>query len=143
MFGSFTLFTKMEKFYAVIGSQFIGSLMLGNDGEHLFKTDELFRGRPGCAVTLFGVKIFRRQVCWHNDILDSGISLSTTFSVQVKENRKESQPLHAGARLRRLILESLKRIHTLFIGEVIDAGVLAKGSPLTTREYEGVYLGKD
>jgi flavin reductase (DIM6/NTAB) family NADH-FMN oxidoreductase RutF len=33
--------------------------------------------------------------------------------------------------------------HTLFIGEVIDAGVLAKGSPLTTGEYEGVYLGKE
>jgi len=33
--------------------------------------------------------------------------------------------------------------HTLFIGEVIDAGVLAKGPPLTTREYNGVYLGKD
>jgi hypothetical protein len=34
-------------------------------------------------------------------------------------------------------------IHTLFIGDVIDAGVLAKGSPLTTGEYDGVYLGKD
>ena len=33
--------------------------------------------------------------------------------------------------------------HTLFIGEVIDAGVLAKGSPLTTGEYDGIYLGKD
>ena len=33
--------------------------------------------------------------------------------------------------------------HTLFIGEVIDAGVLAKGSPLTTSDYEGVYIGKD
>ena len=33
--------------------------------------------------------------------------------------------------------------HTLFIGKVIDAGVLAKGSPLTTDEYEGIYLGKD
>jgi flavin reductase (DIM6/NTAB) family NADH-FMN oxidoreductase RutF len=33
--------------------------------------------------------------------------------------------------------------HTLFIGEVIDAGVLAKGFPLTTSDYEGVYLGKD
>ena len=33
--------------------------------------------------------------------------------------------------------------HTLFIGKVIDAGVLAEGSPLTTGEYEGVYLGKD
>jgi flavin reductase (DIM6/NTAB) family NADH-FMN oxidoreductase RutF len=33
--------------------------------------------------------------------------------------------------------------HTLFIGEVIDAGVLAKVPPLTTGDYEGVYLGKD
>ena len=33
--------------------------------------------------------------------------------------------------------------HTLFIGDVIDAGILAKGPPLTTGEYEGVYLGKD
>jgi flavin reductase (DIM6/NTAB) family NADH-FMN oxidoreductase RutF len=33
--------------------------------------------------------------------------------------------------------------HTLFIGEVIDASVLAKGSPLTTGEYESAYLGKD
>ena len=33
--------------------------------------------------------------------------------------------------------------HTLFIGEVIDAGVLAEGPPLTTGEYEGKYLGKD
>jgi flavin reductase (DIM6/NTAB) family NADH-FMN oxidoreductase RutF len=33
--------------------------------------------------------------------------------------------------------------HTLFIGDVIDAGVLAKGTPLTTGEYEGIYLGKD
>lgn len=33
--------------------------------------------------------------------------------------------------------------HTLYIGEVVDAGVLAKGSPLTTGEYEGIYLGKD
>jgi flavin reductase (DIM6/NTAB) family NADH-FMN oxidoreductase RutF len=32
--------------------------------------------------------------------------------------------------------------HTLFIGEVIDAGVLADEKPLTTGEYEGVYLGK-
>jgi flavin reductase (DIM6/NTAB) family NADH-FMN oxidoreductase RutF len=33
--------------------------------------------------------------------------------------------------------------HTLFIGEVVDAGVLAKASPLTTGEYAGTYLGKD
>lgn len=33
--------------------------------------------------------------------------------------------------------------HTLFIGEVIAAGSLAEGSPLTSGEYEGVYLGKD
>ena len=33
--------------------------------------------------------------------------------------------------------------HTLFIGKVIDAGVLAEGSPLTTGDYEGMYLGKD
>ena len=33
--------------------------------------------------------------------------------------------------------------HTLFIGEVIDAGVLAKGFPLTTGEYEGQYLGRE
>lgn len=32
--------------------------------------------------------------------------------------------------------------HACFIGEVVDAGVLAKGSPLTTGDYEGVYLGK-
>jgi flavin reductase (DIM6/NTAB) family NADH-FMN oxidoreductase RutF len=32
--------------------------------------------------------------------------------------------------------------HTLFVGQVIDAAVLAKGSPLTSGEYEGVYLGK-
>ena len=33
--------------------------------------------------------------------------------------------------------------HTLFIGNVIDAAVLAEGSPLTTGDYEGIYLGKD
>ena len=33
--------------------------------------------------------------------------------------------------------------HTLFIGKVIDAGVVAEGHPLNTGEYEGVYLGKD
>lgn len=32
--------------------------------------------------------------------------------------------------------------HTCFIGEVVDAAVLAEGSPLTTADYEGVYLGK-
>ena len=33
--------------------------------------------------------------------------------------------------------------HTLFIGEVMDAAVLADGLPLTTGDYEGIYLGKD
>ena len=33
--------------------------------------------------------------------------------------------------------------HTLFIGRVIDAGVAAEGPPLTTGEYEGIYLGRD
>ena len=33
--------------------------------------------------------------------------------------------------------------HTLYIGDVIDAGVLAEGAPLTTGDYEGIYLGKD
>ncbi|MGD9227122.1 MAG: flavin reductase family protein [Desulfobacterales bacterium] len=32
--------------------------------------------------------------------------------------------------------------HTLFIGEVIAAGFLAHQKPFTTREYDGVYLGK-
>ncbi len=32
--------------------------------------------------------------------------------------------------------------HTLFIGEVIDAGVFADEKPFSTGEYEGVYLGK-
>ena len=32
--------------------------------------------------------------------------------------------------------------HTLFIGEVIAAGVFAHQKPFTTQEYEGVYLGK-
>jgi flavin reductase (DIM6/NTAB) family NADH-FMN oxidoreductase RutF len=32
--------------------------------------------------------------------------------------------------------------HTLFIGEVIDAGVFAGEKPFSTGEYEGVYLGK-
>jgi flavin reductase (DIM6/NTAB) family NADH-FMN oxidoreductase RutF len=32
--------------------------------------------------------------------------------------------------------------HTLFIGEVIAAGVFAHQKPFTTREYDGVYLGK-
>ena len=33
--------------------------------------------------------------------------------------------------------------HTLFIGDVVDAGVFTEGPPLTTGEYEGIYLGKD
>ena len=32
--------------------------------------------------------------------------------------------------------------HTLFIGEVIAAGVFADEKPFTTGEYDGVYLGK-
>lgn len=32
--------------------------------------------------------------------------------------------------------------HTLFIGELIDASVLLKTEPLTTRDYDRVYLGK-
>jgi flavin reductase (DIM6/NTAB) family NADH-FMN oxidoreductase RutF len=32
--------------------------------------------------------------------------------------------------------------HTLFIGEVVDAGGFFEGLPLTTLEYNGVYLGK-
>jgi flavin reductase (DIM6/NTAB) family NADH-FMN oxidoreductase RutF len=32
--------------------------------------------------------------------------------------------------------------HTLFIGEVIAAGVSGYQKPFTTREYDGVYLGK-
>jgi flavin reductase (DIM6/NTAB) family NADH-FMN oxidoreductase RutF len=32
--------------------------------------------------------------------------------------------------------------HTLFIGEVIDAGINTEKRPLTSIEYEGIYLGK-
>lgn len=32
--------------------------------------------------------------------------------------------------------------HTLFIGEVIDAQVVTAGDPLSTLDYDGVYLGK-
>lgn len=32
--------------------------------------------------------------------------------------------------------------HTLFIGEVISAGVFADGEPFTTLVYDGTYLGK-
>lgn len=32
--------------------------------------------------------------------------------------------------------------HTLFIGEVVDAGEIVPGVPLTTEDYDGVYLGK-
>ncbi len=33
--------------------------------------------------------------------------------------------------------------HTLFIGEIIDAELLQDQVPLSTLDYEGVYLGKD
>ena len=33
--------------------------------------------------------------------------------------------------------------HTLFIGEVVDAGRLSNDDPLTTFDYQGQYLGKD
>ncbi|MGD2096612.1 MAG: flavin reductase family protein [Desulfobacterales bacterium] len=33
--------------------------------------------------------------------------------------------------------------HTLFIGEVIAVGRLGDGTPLTSLDYEGLYLGKD
>jgi flavin reductase (DIM6/NTAB) family NADH-FMN oxidoreductase RutF len=33
--------------------------------------------------------------------------------------------------------------HTLFVGEIADAGLLLSGDPLTTLDYEGVYTGKD
>jgi hypothetical protein len=93
--------------------------VFGDDGEHFFNTGELFRGGTGCTVTLFGVKIFGRQVCWHNDILVTGISLLATYSANVKENRKESQPLHvdmvtaARAYLGRLISKPVSRIYDL------------------------------
>ena len=32
--------------------------------------------------------------------------------------------------------------HTLFIGEVVDAGTVEEGEPLSTLDYQGVYLGK-
>jgi flavin reductase (DIM6/NTAB) family NADH-FMN oxidoreductase RutF len=32
--------------------------------------------------------------------------------------------------------------HTLFIGQVVDAGVFADEPPFATMEYDGVYLGK-
>ena len=32
--------------------------------------------------------------------------------------------------------------HTLFIAEVVDAAVVAKGQALSTLDYDGVYLGK-
>jgi len=32
--------------------------------------------------------------------------------------------------------------HTLFVGEVRDAGVFSDEEPLSTRDYKGVYLGK-
>lgn len=33
--------------------------------------------------------------------------------------------------------------HTLFIGKVLDAGVHSEGNPLTTLDYEGMYVGKN
>ena len=33
--------------------------------------------------------------------------------------------------------------HTLFIGEVVDAGLLADGTPFSSRDYPGIYLGKE
>lgn len=33
--------------------------------------------------------------------------------------------------------------HTLFIGKVVDAGVHSKKTPLTTLDYEGMYVGKN
>jgi flavin reductase (DIM6/NTAB) family NADH-FMN oxidoreductase RutF len=32
--------------------------------------------------------------------------------------------------------------HTLFIAKVVDAGVHSEGTPLTTLDYEGMYVGK-
>jgi flavin reductase (DIM6/NTAB) family NADH-FMN oxidoreductase RutF len=32
--------------------------------------------------------------------------------------------------------------HTVFIGNVVDAGVHSQGTPLTTLDYEGMYTGK-
>ena len=32
--------------------------------------------------------------------------------------------------------------HTVFIGNVVDAGVHSEGNPLTTLDYEGMYTGK-
>jgi len=33
--------------------------------------------------------------------------------------------------------------HTLFLGEVVDAGSFTDGTPFTTLDYSGVYLGKE
>jgi flavin reductase (DIM6/NTAB) family NADH-FMN oxidoreductase RutF len=33
--------------------------------------------------------------------------------------------------------------HTLFVGKVVDAGVHSQGTPLTTLDYEGMYVGKN
>jgi len=33
--------------------------------------------------------------------------------------------------------------HTLFIAKVVDAGVHSEGTPLTTLDYEGMYVGKN
>ena len=33
--------------------------------------------------------------------------------------------------------------HTLFVAEVVDAKVMATGQPLSSLDYDGVYLGKN
>ena len=33
--------------------------------------------------------------------------------------------------------------HTLFLGEVLDAGSFSSGTPFTTMDYKGLYLGKE
>ena len=33
--------------------------------------------------------------------------------------------------------------HTLFFAEVVDAGVMAEGQPLSSFDYTGQYLGKE
>ena len=33
--------------------------------------------------------------------------------------------------------------HTLFLGEVVDGRLIAGGTPFTTHDYKGVYLGKE
>ena len=33
--------------------------------------------------------------------------------------------------------------HTLFVGEVVSCGLKKVGTPLSTIDYEGMYVGKD